>query len=234
MWARSSLPGLPRLDNLAQTGFWVALAQIISIDLVMSGDNAAVIALAARDLVGRQRHMAVLLGSLGAVVLRVLLTLVAAELLVLSYVQTVGSLLLLWVAYRLVLPSRRAAPGEEVRQRGLGEAVRAIVVADVVMSLDNILGLAAVARGNLLLLTIGLAISILLIVLGSGVLMHFMKRYPVIVVLGGALLGYVAGDMLLSDPAWAAVHWVHQSWLHNGLPVMLAVLIALLGLRRPA
>ena len=222
------------MDNLAQTGFWVALAQIISIDLVMSGDNAAVIALAARDLVGRQRHMAVLLGSLGAVVLRVLLTLVAAELLVLSYVQTVGSLLLLWVAYRLVLPSRRAAPGEEVRQRGLGEAVRAIVVADVVMSLDNILGLAAVARGNLLLLTIGLAISILLIVLGSGVLMHFMKRYPVIVVLGGALLGYVAGDMLLSDPAWAAVHWVHQSWLHNGLPVMLAVLIALLGLRRPA
>lgn len=219
---------------MAQTGFWVALAQIISIDLVMSGDNAAVIALAARDLVGRQRHMAVLLGSLGAVVLRVLLTLVAAELLVLSYVQTVGSLLLLWVAYRLVLPSRRAAPGEEVRQRGLGEAVRAIVVADVVMSLDNILGLAAVARGNLLLLTIGLAISILLIVLGSGVLMHFMKRYPVIVVLGGALLGYVAGDMLLSDPAWAAVHWVHQSWLHNGLPVMLAVLIALLGLRRPA
>ncbi len=221
------------MDNVAQAGFWVALAQIISIDLVMSGDNAAVIALAARDLAGRQRHMAVLLGSLGAVVLRVLLTLVAAELLVLSYVQTVGSLLLLWVAYRLVLPGRRAVPGEEVRQRGLGEAVRAIVVADVVMSLDNILGLAAVARGNLLLLIIGLAISILLIVVGSGVLMHFMKRYPVIVILGGALLGYVAGDMLLSDPAWAAAHWVHQSWLHNGLPVMLAVLIALLGLRRP-
>lgn len=200
----------------------------------MSGDNAAVIALAARDLTGRRRHMAVMLGSLGAVVFRVLLTFVAAELLVVSYVQTAGSLLLLWVAYRLVLPSKRLAPGEEVRQRSLGEAVRAIVVADVVMSLDNILGLAAVARGNLLLLTIGLVISILLIVIGSSVLMHFMKRYPVIVVLGGALLGYVAGDMLLSDPAWAGVDWVHQTWLHNALPVMLAVLIALLGLRRPA
>ena len=222
------------LANFADSGFWVALAQIISIDLVMSGDNAAVIALAARNLRGRQRHQAVMLGSLGAVVVRVLFTFVAAELLALSYVQTAGSLLLLWVAYRLVLPARRSEPVEEVRERGLGEAVRAIVVADVVMSLDNILGLAAVARGNWLLLSIGLVVSILLIVIGSGVLMHFMKRYPVIVILGGALLGYVAGDMLLSDPAWQSLDWVHQSWLHNSLPVMLAVIVALFGLRRPA
>lgn len=234
MWARSSSPASLPLDNFGDSGFWVALAQIISIDLVMSGDNAAVIALAARDLAGRQRHMAMVLGSFGAVVLRVLLTFVAAQLLMLSYVQTVGGLLLLWVAYRLVLPLPRTETGETQRQRGLAEAVRAIMVADVVMSLDNILGLAAVARGNWLLLSIGLVVSILLIVIGSGVLMHFMKRYPVIVLLGGALLGYVAGDMLLSDPAWQGLGWVHQSWLHNSLPVMLAAAIALFGRRRPA
>ena len=198
----------------------------------MSGDNAAVIALAARHLRGRRRHTAVFLGSLGAVVLRVLLTFVAVQLLTLSYVQTLGSLLLLWVAYRLVLPGKSQVPGEEVRDPGLMEAVRAIIVADVIMSLDNVLGLAAVARGNWFLLTIGLVISILLIVVGSSVLMRLMTRYPVIVIMGGALLGYVAGDMMLSDPIWNGLDWLKGSWVHNSLPLMLAALVALFGVRR--
>ncbi len=212
----------------------MALFQIIGIDIVMSGDNAAVIALAARNLRGRRRRTAVFLGSLGAVILRVLLTFGAVQLLTLSYVQTLGSLLLLWVAYRLVLPGKRQEPGEEIRDPGLMEAVRAIIVADVIMSLDNVLGLAAVARGNWFLLTIGLAISILLIVVGSSVLMRLMMRYPVIVIMGGALLGYVAGDMLLSDPIWNALAWLKDPWVHNSLPVMLATVIALFGVRRPA
>ncbi len=212
----------------------MALFQIIGIDIVMSGDNAAVIALAARNLRGRRRRTAVFLGSLGAVILRVLLTFGAVQLLTRSYVQTLGSLLLLWVAYRLVLPGKRQEPGEEIRDPGLMEAVRAIIVADVIMSLDNVLGLAAVARGNWFLLTIGLAISILLIVVGSSVLMRLMMRYPVIVIMGGALLGYVAGDMLLSDPIWNALAWLKDPWVHNSLPVMLATVIALFGVRRPA
>jgi len=222
------------LDTITSSGFWVALFQIVGIDIVMSGDNAAVIALAARDLRGHRRRSAVFLGSLGAVVLRVLLTIVAVQLLTLSYVQTLGSLLLLWVAYRLVLPGKRQEVGEEIREPGLMEAVRAIIVADAVMSLDNVLGLAAVARGNWFLLTIGLAISILLIVVGSSVLMRLMTRYPVIVIMGGALLGYVAGDMLLSDPIWNALEWLKDPWIHNSLPMMLATVIALFGVRRPA
>ena len=220
------------MDTFTSPEFWVALFQIVGIDIVMSGDNAAVIALAARHLRGRRRHTAVFLGSLGAVVLRVLLTFVAVQLLTLSYVQTLGSLLLLWVAYRLVLPGKSQVPGAEVRDPGLMEAVRAIIVADVIMSLDNVLGLAAVARGNWLLLTIGLVISILLIVVGSSVLMRLMTRYPVIVILGGALLGYVAGDMLLSDPIWNGVGWLKGAWVHHGLPLMLAALVALFGVRR--
>jgi YjbE family integral membrane protein len=222
------------LDAFTSSGFWVALFQIVGIDIVMSGDNAAVIALAARHLRGRRRRTAVFLGSLGAVVLRVLLTFGAAQLLTLSYVQTLGSLLLLWVAYRLVLPGKRQEPGEEVRDPGLMEAVQAIIVADVIMSLDNVLGLAAVARGNWFLLTVGLAISILLIMVGSSVLMRLMTRYPVIVIMGGALLGYVAGDLLLSDPIWHALAWLKAPWVHNSLPVMLAIAVALFGMRRPA
>lgn len=224
---------MPSLDTITSSGFWVALFQIIGIDIVMSGDNAAVIALAARDLRGRRRRTAVFLGSLGAVVLRVLLTIVAVQLLALSYVQTLGSLLLLWVAHRLVLPSKKQEVGEEIREPSLMEAVRAIIVADVIMSLDNVLGLAAVARGNWFLLTIGLAVSILLIVVGSSVLMRLMTRYPVIVIMGGALLGYVAGDMLLSDPIWNGLGWLRDPWIHNGLPAVLATMIALFGLRRP-
>ncbi|MDE2260388.1 MAG: TerC family protein [Betaproteobacteria bacterium] len=220
------------MDTLTSSEFWVGLFQIVGIDIVMSGDNAAVIALAARNLKGRQRHSAVVLGSLGAVILRVLLTIVAVQLLALSYLQTVGSLLLLWVAYRLVLPAKKLEKGELGRDPGLMEAVWAIVIADVVMSLDNVLGLAAVARGNWLLLTIGLAISILLIVIGSSLLLRLMTRYPVIVILGGALLGYVAGDLLLSDPIWHSVEWLGGFWIHNSLPVLFAVAVALFGMRR--
>ncbi len=221
------------MDTAASSAFWVALFQIVGIDLVMSGDNAAVIALAARNLRGRRRNAAVFLGSLGAVILRVLLTFIATRLLTLSYLQTLGALLLLWVAYRLVLPGKRQEVGEEVRQPGLMEAVRAIIVADVVMSLDNVLGLAAVARGDAVLLIIGLTISIFLIVVGSSVLMRLMTRYPVIVIMGGALLGYVAGDLLLSDPLWQDLSWLKDSWIHNSLPMMLATVIALFGVRRP-
>ncbi len=222
------------MDTLTSSEFWVGLLQVVGIDIVMSGDNAVVIALAARNLKGRQRRTAVVFGSLGAVILRILLTVIAARLLTLSYLQTVGSFLLLWVAYRLVLPTGRLEKGDLQREHGLIEAVWAITIADVVMSLDNILGLAAVARGNWVLLTIGLAISIFLIVVGSSLLLRLMTRYPVIVIMGGALLGYVAGGLLLSDPIWHSMEWLGKPWIHNSLPMLFAAVIALFGMRRRA
>jgi len=217
------------LDSPAHLEFWLALFQIISINLVLSGDNAAVIALAARELHGRQRHQAIIIGSLGAVVLRVLLTVAAVQLLTIPYLQTVGSILLLWVAARLVRPHGQKALDAKDNSATLQEAVRAIVIADVVMSFDNVLSLAAVARGSWVLLIIGLLTSIPLIMVGSTVLMKLMTRYPVIITLGAGLLGYVAGDMLLSDPLWQHSDVLRNAWIHNGIPVLLALGVILLG-----
>ena len=217
------------MDSPAHLEFWLALFQIISINLVLSGDNAAVIALAARELRGRQRHQAIIIGSLGAVVLRVLLTVAAVQLLTIPYLQTVGSILLLWVAARLVRPHGQKALDAKDNSATLQEAVRAIVIADVVMSFDNVLSLAAVARGSWVLLIIGLLTSIPLIMVGSTVLMKLMTRYPVIITLGAGLLGYVAGDMLLSDPLWQHSDVLRNAWIHNGIPVLLALGVILLG-----
>lgn len=217
------------MDSPAHLEFWLALFQIISINLVLSGDNAAVIALAARELRGRQRHQAIIIGSLGAVVLRVLLTVAAVRLLTIPYLQTVGSILLLWVAARLVRPHGQKALDAKDNSATLQEAVRAIVIADVVMSFDNVLSLAAVARGSWVLLIIGLLTSIPLIMVGSTVLMKLMTRYPAIITLGAGLLGYVAGDMLLSDPLWQHSDVLLNAWIHNGIPVLLALGVILLG-----
>ncbi len=217
--------------------FWLALLQIISLNLILSGDNAAVIALAAKDLRPTQRRWAVWLGGVGGVLLRVLLTVVAVKVLAWSYVQTLGALLLFWVAWRLVAEPRigeQQTPlqnASQVASSGLGRAIWTIVVADLVMSLDNVLSLAAVARGNWGLLVLGLLTSVPIILLGSELLMRLMRRYPAVIFLGGGLLGYVAGDMLLSDPAWVQMHWVHEPWIHHALPVVLAILMIGLGLR---
>jgi YjbE family integral membrane protein len=217
------------LDNPAHLEFWLALFQIISINLVLSGDNAAVIALAARRLQGSLRHQAIIIGSLGAVLLRVLLTVVAVQLLAIPYLQTMGGILLLWVAARLVRSHGKKPANVKDNSATLQEAVRAIIIADVVMSFDNVLSLAAVARGSWLLLTIGLLTSIPLIMVGSTLLMKLMTRYPAIITLGAGLLGYVAGDMLLSDPLWQHMDFLQNAWIHNSIPALFALGIILLG-----
>ncbi len=225
------------MSELFSGEFWLALLQIISLNLILSGDNAAVIALAAKDLRPTQRRWAMWLGGVGGVLLRVLLTVVAVQVLVWSYVQTLGALLLLWVAWRLVAapPEAQEPTAPQIPSRGapsgLGRAIWTIFVADLVMSLDNVLSLAAVARGNWTLLILGLFTSVPIILLGSELLMRLMHRYPAVIFLGGGLLGYVAGDMLLSDPAWVQMHWVHEPWIHHALPVVLAILMIGLGLR---
>ncbi len=193
--------------------YLTALFSIIMINLLLSGDNALVIALASRKLPPAQQRQAILWGGAGAVGMRIILTLVAVLLLKVPYLQIAGGLLLQWVAIKLVADDHNAE--EDVEAAGnLWDAVKTILVADLVMSLDNVIAIAGVSRGNISLLVIGLAISIPIIIWGSALITMLMQRWPAIVVIGAAFLGWTAGDMLLADPAsqnfvssYPFLHW---------------------------
>ena len=179
--------------------FWIPLLKIIWINIVLSGDNAVVIALAARSLPPRQQTLAVAWGSGAAVAMRIVLTLFAVALLQLPYLKLIGAVLLLWIGVQLLLPEE----GEENidGHENLLAAIKTILIADLVMSLDNVIAVAAAAGDSVTLLILGLAISIPLVIFGSTLLMKVMERFPIIITAGGALLGFVAGEMAVSDPA---------------------------------
>lgn len=179
---------------------WLALLQIIWINVLLSGDNAVVIALACRSLPEKARRMGIVLGAGVAVVLRVLFTGIVATLLALPWLKLVGSLALMWIAVDLAAPNEGGEESVEASD-SLWKAVGTVAVADVVMSLDNVVAVAAIANGNWWLLAFGLAISIPLIVAGSSLVMALIDRFPVLVWAGAALLGWVAGEMLLGDTA---------------------------------
>ena len=214
-------------DMLQTSAFWVALGQIIVVNIMLSGDNAVVIALASRSLPPRQQKMAILFGSIGAIVLRVILTFFAVMLLKLPFLKLAGGLALLWIGAGLLATD----DGEgDVKSHGnLGAAIRTIIVADFIMSLDNVLGVAAAAKGNTVLLVAGLAISIPLIIFGSQIILKLMGRYPVIITLGAALLGWVAGEMLVDDTSVSG--WVegHARYLHVLVPILCTVLVVVAG-----
>ena len=180
--------------------FWLGLLEIIGVNIVLSGDNAVVIALAARSLPRHQQRAAIVIGSGAAIVLRIILTTVAATVLALPYLKLAGAILLLWIGIQLLLPGDQEDGSAEQAAGHLVGAVRTILIADLVMSLDNVLAVAAAAHGNLVLLILGLGISIPLIVFGSTAILKLMDRFPVMIALGAGLLGYVAGDMLLAEP----------------------------------
>jgi len=213
---------------LADPTFWTGLGQIILINIVLSGDNAVVIALAARSLPPRQQRQAILWGSGAAVVMRIVLTVVAVELLRLPLLKIVGGVLLLWIAVQLMLPEEEAE-GHAKAGVGFWAAMRTILIADLVMSLDNVIAVAAAAKGSLTLLVLGLAISIPLVIFGSTLLLKVMERYPVIITIGAALLGWVAGEMFVTDPLVEA--WVDQAAaiLHWAGPAAGAVLVVTSG-----
>ena len=216
---------MPSLD--LQT--WTALAEIIGVNIVLSGDNAVVIALAARSLPPAQRQKAVVFGSLAAIVMRVFLTIVAAKVLALPWLRIVGSALLLWIGIKLLVPEEDGHARGDGRAGGLASAIRTILIADLVMSLDNVIAVAAAAKGSIPLLIAGLAISIPLIIFGSAVILKLMDRFPVIVTLGAALLGFVAGEMLIGDAAISG--WVNANagFLHYVAPAAGAVLVVITG-----
>lgn len=223
------------LAELQTAGFWLGLLQIIGIDIVLSGDNAVVIALAARRLPETQRRAAVIAGAGGAIVLRVLLTLFAAALLGLPWVKTVGGLLLLWIAVKLLAPEPHQHGGAAPEPGSFWQAVRIILVADFVMSLDNVIAIAAASHGSLLLLVLGLLVSIPLIIFSSTLIMRWMGRLPWIVPAGGALLGWVGATTVATDPVWAeAVGQV--AWARNAAGVTGILLVLATGrwlARRP-
>jgi YjbE family integral membrane protein len=208
--------------------FCLDLAEIIGINIILSGDNAVVIALACRTLPAHQQRWAILFGTAGAIVLRIILTVFAAVLLDQAWLKLLGSALLFWIAVKLLVPED-GGDDDTHSSAGLIAAIRTIVIADLVMSLDNVIGVAAVAKGSIVLLVLGLVISMPLIIFGSTVILRLMGRFPWIITLGGALLGYVAGEMAVTDKA--IVEWVNAQapLLHTLGPWLCAILVVAVG-----
>ncbi len=187
------------LEMLGSYDFWLGLAKIIGVNIVLSGDNAVVIALAARSLPARQQKLAIFWGSGAAIVMRIVLTLFAVQLLGLPWLKLVGSLLLFWIGVKLLVEDDG---GDDIESSdNLIAAIKTILIADLVMSLDNVIAVAAAAAGNMTLLVLGLAISIPMVIFGATLLLKLMERFPVIITVGAALIGMVAGEMLVTDIA---------------------------------
>jgi YjbE family integral membrane protein len=186
--------------EMAQPAFWVAVGKIIWINVLLSGDNALVIALACRGLAPRQRLWGMIFGAGAAVILRIIFTGIVASLMELPYLKLVGGLALLVIAAKLLVPEQDDEDSVQSASH-LWAAIQIVVVADIVMSLDNVIAVAAAANGSVPLLILGLAISIPLIVAGAALIMALLNRLPILVWAGAALLGWIAGDVIATDPA---------------------------------
>ena len=200
------------LDFLTHAPFWVALGQIIIIDILLGGDNAVVIALACRKLPPAQRKKGIIWGTAGAIILRVILIAFAMTLLALPFLKFVGALLLVWIGIKLIAPDEDGHDNIQGSDKLLA-AIKTIIVADLVMSVDNVIAIAGAAQSSgehqMLLVTLGLLISIPIIVWGSQLVITLMDRFPMIITAGGMLLGWIAGGMLVSDPVFANT----EKWL---------------------
>lgn len=216
------------MEMLMQATFWAALGNIILVNIVLSGDNAVVIALAARQLPPKQQKQAILYGSGAAIVMRIILTIFAVKLLTLPWLKIVGAILLVYIGVQLLMDSGEDE-GHVKEHTNMAGAIKTILVADLVMSLDNVLGVAAAAKGDITLLVLGLGISIPLIIFGSTLMLKLMERFPIIITLGAALLGYLAGEMIVTDPKM--VEWFPH--LHHAQELVLIegkLELSLLGL----
>jgi YjbE family integral membrane protein len=191
------------ISEMMRPAFWLAALQIMGINILLSGDNAVVIALAVRALPPKERFWGMVLGAGAAAVLLILFTGIVATLMQLPYLKLAGGLALFWVAVKLVTPQAHDAEDTPEAVEDLWRAVRVVVVANIVMSLDNVIAVAAAAKGNYFLLGLGLAVSIPVVIAGSALFLAIIERFPVVVWGGGALLGWIAGGLLPEDPAVA-------------------------------
>jgi YjbE family integral membrane protein len=191
------------MSELARPTFWLAAVQIMGINILLSGDNAVVIAMAVRSLPPKERFWGMVLGAGAAAILLILFTGLVATLMSLPYLKLAGGLALFWVAIKLVSPQPHDAEDTPEAIEDLWRAVRVVVVANIVMSLDNVIAVAAAAKGDYLLLGLGLAVSIPVVIAGSALFLAIIERFPIVVWGGGALLGWIAGGLLPEDPVIA-------------------------------
>jgi len=231
------------MEQFMAPEFWIAVGQIIMIDILLGGDNAVVIALACRQLPPAQRTKGVIWGTAGAILLRVVLIFFALTLLSIPFLKLVGALLLLWIGVKLLVPEEDDAHAKIQASDKLWSAVKTIIVADFVMSVDNVIAIAGAAQSTggdhqMPLVIFGLLVSIPIIVWGSQLVMKLMDRFPVIITLGGMLLGWIAGTMAVTDPAvmpylptLADAKGVVEpvAWVRYGAGVLGAVLVLLIG-----
>jgi len=202
------------IDYLSSPQVWLALAEIIWINILLSGDNAVVIALACRSLPADKRRIGIVLGSGVAIVLRIIFTIFIVWLLKVPYLQLIGGALLLWIAVKLVVGEDEGEGDDKIKASvDVWGAVRTIAIADAVMSLDNVIAIAAVAKDDLIMLITGLAISMPLIIFGSQLVLALLGRYPILVTAGGALLGWIGGETIVKDAALAP-------WVNDTLPIL--------------
>jgi YjbE family integral membrane protein len=208
--------------------FWIAVLQIIAIDILLGGDNAVVIALASRKLPPRQRNQAIFWGVFGAIALRVILIFFALYLLKIPFLKIVGGLLLIWIGVKLLAPDGEGEHEIDASANLVG-AIKTIVVADAVMSLDNVIAIAAASKDSIGLVVFGLVVSVPIIVFGSKIVLRLMDRFPMVITGGGMLLGWIAGSMAVGDAV--AKDWVnaHAPFLHWVAPVAGALLVLALG-----
>ncbi len=216
------------MDFFITPEFWLGLGKIVWINIVLSGDNAVVIALAARSLPAHQQKQAIWWGTAGAVALRIVLTVVAVKLMALPWLQLVGGLLLLWIGIQL-LSEGDDGEGEAKEPGSLMSAIRTILIADLIMSLDNVIGVAAAAKGDTALLVIGLAIAIPIVIFGSTLMIKVMERFPLLITLGAALIGWVAGETIASDVAFKT-YIVAHTWVHYTAAAAGAVFVVAVGM----
>lgn len=215
---------MPELDSI----FWTALLKIIGINIVLSGDNAVVIALAARSLPEKQQKQAVFWGSGAAIVMRIVLTVFAVALLQLPWLKLIGSVLLIWIGIKLLTGEDENEDGVEGHNSMLA-AIKTILIADLVMSLDNVIAVAAAAKSDLTLVMIGLAISIPLIIYASTLLIKVMERYPIVITIGAALIGWVAGEMAWDESVLKPFTTQFPKWFEYIAATVGAAMVMLIG-----
>lgn len=218
------------LETALEPAFWVSVLQIIAIDILLGGDNAIVIALACRRLPEQQRKKGIFWGVVGAIGLRVILIFFALQLLAIPFLKIVGGALLLWIGIKLLQPEDDGEHGKIEGSTHLWGAIRTIIIADAVMSLDNVIAVAAAAKGDLTLVIFGILVSIPIVVWGSKFVLKLMDRLPIVITFGGALLGWIAGDMLLGDAVVKPYLEGQPGWLKYVASTAGALLVVAVGI----
>jgi YjbE family integral membrane protein len=216
------------MEEIFYNQAFIAVLQIIAIDIILGGDNAIVIALACKNLPAKQRKLGIFYGALGAIFLRVIMVFFATTLLLISGLKIVGGILLLWVGIKLVLDSNKVNDITVKSEKNLFAAIKTIIVADFVMSLDNSVAIAAAANGNIYLVVFGLLLSVPIIIWGSGIILKLIDKYPVIIYLGSALLGWIAGDMIQTDVFMASNFEMSNDYLFAVLGSLFVLIFSFL------